>query len=401
MASHLPGVDPARSAIAFEQDVQHEPRLLPKKQKKPKRDRHKRLKVTFFRYAYYEPAFRYFVEQVLDTDFLPLPEATKHSEEVGVQNSSDYVCTPFKHILGDFIDALEAGADILIQFGGPCRLGYYGELQESILRDLGYDFTLLNFSQGIEQGYFGFAKETLKVVNPDINIPYGIRQLLSTANMVNRLDTARDYYLANAGFEDVPGSFAKAWANFMDAMNTAQTDHDINQIFRDSMAEMRAIPNHKPAYPIRIGIVGEMFTAIDGRSNLNLDEKLVAMGIEVHRMLNLTNVIIRSRNEANLRLSAAPYLTYNMGPTSTLTIAAANQYANEGFDGLIHAKSAGCTPEIDCEPLLQKISADYEIPVLYLTYDSQTSDTGLDTRLEAFYDMLVMKQAKKQKLSRR
>jgi len=40
------------------------------------------------------------------------------------------------------------------------------------------------------------------------------------------------------------------------------------------------------------------------------------------------------------------------------------------------------------------VSEDYSVPVLYLTYDSQTSDTGLDTRLEAFYDMLSMKKEK-------
>ena len=34
------------------------------------------------------------------------------------------------------------------------------------------------------------------------------------------------------------------------------------------------------------------------------------------------------------------------------------------------------------------------VPVLYLSYDSQTSDTGLDTRLEAFYDMIAMKKEK-------
>ena len=44
--------------------------------------------------------------------------------------------------------------------------------------------------------------------------------------------------------------------------------------------------------------------------------------------------------------------------------------------------------------MLQKVSEDYSVPVLYLTYDSQTSDTGLDTRLEAFYDMLAMKKGK-------
>ena len=60
-----------------------------------------------------------------------------------------------------------------------------------------------------------------------------------------------------------------------------------------------------------------------------------------------------------------------------------------------HAKSAGCTPEIDCIPVLQRVSEDFRMPILYLTYDSQTSDTGLDTRLEAFYDMLSMKKEKR------
>ena len=46
-------------------------------------------------------------------------------------------------------------------------------------------------------------------------------------------------------------------------------------------------------------------------------------------------------------------------------------------------------------PVLQSISEDFRVPILYLTYDSQTSDTGLDTRLEAFYDMLAMKKEKR------
>ena len=139
-----------------------------------------------------------------------------------------------------------------------------------------------------------------------------------------------------------------------------------------------------------------MFTAIDERSNLFLDHKLISMGVEVHRMMNLTNRYIRY-NEPNLRVSAGDYVAYDMGPTSTLTIVAAKRYAEEGFDGIIHAKSAGCTPEIDCVPVLQSISEDFRVPILYLTYDSQTSDTGLDTRLEAFYDMLAMKKEKKRR----
>ena len=36
------------------------------------------------------------------------------------------------------------------------------------------------------------------------------------------------------------------------------------------------------------------------------------------------------------------------------------------------------------------------MPILYLSFDTQTSETGLNTRLEAFYDMISMrKQARK------
>lgn len=387
-----PLLDHVRAKIAVEQR-KREPRLIPGKRRTFKRDRHKRTKVAFFRYCYYDPAFKFFVEQVLDADYLPLPEATKVTTELGAQHSTDYVCTPFKHILGDFIEALELGANVIVQFGGPCRLGYYGELQESILRDLGYDFDMLNFSGGIEGGWIGWAKQCLKVVNPDIAVPHAVKQLLVCGNMVTKLDEARDFYLANAGFERERGSFRRAWDSLMDAMRCATCDREVNEVFRAGMDAMRAIPLDKPDNPIRIGIVGEMFTAIDERSNLGLDEKLVRMGVEAHRMLNLTNRFIRY-NEPNLRVGCSAYATYDMGPTSTLTIAAAHKYAQEGFDGIIHAKSSGCTPEIDCVPVLQRISADFRIPTLYLTYDSQTSDTGLDTRLEAFYDMLAMKKEK-------
>ena len=60
----------------------------------------------------------------------------------------------------------------------------------------------------------------------------------------------------------------------------------------------------------------------------------------------------------------------------------------------MHLKSSGCTPEIDVMPVLQRLSRDYHVPVLFLSYDSQTSDTGLDTRLEAFYDMIAMRKAR-------
>ena len=45
-------------------------------------------------------------------------------------------------------------------------------------------------------------------------------------------------------------------------------------------------------------------------------------------------------------------------------------------------------------PVLQRLRRDYHIPVLFLTFDTQTSDACLDTRLEAFYDMIAMRKVR-------
>ena len=47
-------------------------------------------------------------------------------------------------------------------------------------------------------------------------------------------------------------------------------------------------------------------------------------------------------------------------------------------------------------PMLQKISNNTGIPIIYFTFDMQSSEVGIRTRLEAFYDMLIMKKEKEE-----
>jgi predicted nucleotide-binding protein (sugar kinase/HSP70/actin superfamily) len=251
---------------------------------------------------------------------------------------------------------------------------------------------MLNFSYGIEKGYVGWAKEVLAQVNPDIDIPYAIKQLLACATMLERLDEVRDFYMANAGFEtqEATGSCKRIWQNFLNNIGRATSKKEIDDCANSAISAMRDVEICKPLHPLRIGIIGEVYTAIDEHSNLGLDEKLMSMGVEVHRMLNFSNRYLHY-NEPNMRKSVSRYLSHDAGPTTTMTLFAAKKYAEEGFDGIIHAKCSGCTPEIDAMPMLTRLSADEHIPILFLTYDTETSDTGLMTRLEAFYDMLSMK----------
>lgn len=387
-----------RARTVVKATIQRLPRLIvPKPRgKKPGRtkERRSRTRVAFLRYSYYDIAFKYFVEQVLNAAYVPLPEPTRRTIELGSRNSSDYVCAPFKHILGDYIEALELGADVLVQFTGPCRLGYYGELQESILRDMGYDFKMLNFATLSGKPLTSYIEACKRKVNPTLSVPHGVRSMLAVFSILEHLDEANDFYLAHAGFEEERGSFDRTLSAYHADLRAAANERDIARAHKLGMAALRALPLRTPPSPLRVGIVGEYFTAVDPRSNLGLERKLLNLGIEVHRLLNMTHRNLHY-HEKNLRASISDYVHYDMGPTSSMTIAAALKYAQEGFDGVIHVKSSGCTPEVDCIPVLQRVGRDTGMPLLYVTYDSQTSDTGLDTRLEAFYDMLAMKKERR------
>lgn len=371
-----------------------EPRPLFFTGKHRKRDRHSRHRVAFFHFRSYGPAFRYFAEQVLDADYVPTPTPTRATIERGAEMSADYVCTPFKHIMGDYVAALDAGADVLVQVTGFCRLNYYGELAEMILRDAGYeDFRMLNFSDvatGKVRDYVAYCK---KVVNPDLSIAHGVKSLYGAYRMVEHIDAVRDRYLANAAFEVEPGSFDRVRRSFLSDMDTAQTNADIEAGFRRAMDAFDALPLDKPEHPVRVGIVGEYYTAQDPTSNLDVERKLLDLGVEVSNCMSISRFNLHYNAEAS-RAAIAEYSSYDMGPTSTFNIAWAKRYAEEGYDGIVHIKSAGCTPEIDVMPVLQRLSRDYRVPVLFLTFDTQTSDAGLDTRLEAFYDMIAMRKVR-------
>ena len=45
-------------------------------------------------------------------------------------------------------------------------------------------------------------------------------------------------------------------------------------------------------------------------------------------------------------------------------------------------------------PILERLSEEYNIPIIYFSFDSSDNEVAIDTRLEAFYDMLVQKKDK-------
>ena len=51
-------------------------------------------------------------------------------------------------------------------------------------------------------------------------------------------------------------------------------------------------------------------------------------------------------------------------------------------------KSFGCIPEITALSILEYIASENNIPMISLSFDAEDNEVGVDTRLEAFYDMI-------------
>lgn len=348
-----------------------------------------RVKVSFPQWGSYGVPIERLFTLGLDVDYVTPPPITKRTLELGSRFSPDFVCAPFKYCLGSYIEALEAGATLLVQTGGECRLGYYGEMHEQILRDLGYEFRFVNMARADYARPLSFYKE-FRVINPGLSLRKIAVTLLMVLKMVEYIDSVEDFIRKNIGFEIVPGSFDACHQDFLAEMRQVRSRKELRAAYRKHMRAFAAIRVNKPRYPLRVGIIGEYYTIMEPFSNHFMEKELARMGIIVDRWMNISNSLLHYPEEEILQRTSR-YVKYNMGATSMSTISKALEFARRGYDGIIHVKSFGCTPEMDAITVLQNISADYRIPILYFSFDSQTSETGIRTRLEAFYDMITMR----------
>lgn len=340
---------------------------------------------------YYIP-IKYLVSSVTNCKVLIPPQTTKKTIALGSKYSPDYVCVPFKYNLGNYIEALDNGATILLQAGGGCRYGYYAELQEQILKDLNYDFKFVNF---IENNHVSIKKiyKFTKSLNPNLNPLKFIYYALNTIIMIIIMDKLSKYPRENMGFEIEKNSFTKVEKSFLNELKkTTHSPISLIKTYFKYKKRYKQIKINKPKDCLKIGIVGELYSIMEPFCSNNMEKKIASYGIEVHRFTTLTYLLFQKKfNIKRLLKKGKKYLKYHLGADATESVVLSLELAKKKYDGIVHIKSFGCTPELNAMPILEKISNEYQIPIIYFSFDSNNSEVAIETRLEAFYDMLVQK----------
>ena len=351
-------------------------------------------KVSFPHMGNYHVAFKP-VAKLLGDEVIVAPPITKKTVELGCKYSPEAVCIPFKYNLGNYIEALDMGANVLIQAGGGCRYGYYGEIQEEILKKMGYKFDFVKINNKLNP--FEIV-HSFKKINPSLSYRAIVQTLIFAFYRITCIDAIEKNIRKNIGFQKNKGELENFHKKFLRELDSTVTVREVKSCEKKYLSALKKIEIQKPDNPIRVGVVGEFYVTLEPFSNFYLERELGRMGVEVHRFIDLSAILRQAflfkADIAKFLRYARPYLTNHIGAHGTESVGLSHKLIKQGFNGIIHIKPFGCMPEANAMFALQKMSKDFKIPIIYFSFDSLTSETGMKTRIEAFYDMLIMKQNK-------
>ncbi len=333
----------------------------------------------------------------LGAQVLPPPPTGRAALELGARYSPETACLPFKTTLGNFIQALEAGADTILTCGGegPCRLGYYAAVQRELLRDLGYSFDMVVVEPNIASVWQALRR--LTATGGWRRAPGAFR--LAGAKLAALDAIERAACLARPRAADCVDAARQQAVAAIDAATGPAAAAEAAAAFRRRLA---ALPGQDGPEPLAVGLAGEIYVMLENYVNNDLVRLLGRMGVAVRPTMLLgdyvrTHILRDSaacRRDRAVQALAAPYLGHYVGGHGVKSIGQAVAMERSGCDGLVHVFPFTCMPEVIAKNILPGVSDRTGIPVLSLAFDEQTGAAGTMTRLEAFVDLLAYRRKK-------
>ncbi len=312
-------------------------------------------------------------------------------KSIGCKYSPEYSCMPFKLILGNVLYSLERGADTVIMLGGsgPCRFGYFGHLLNMIAADLGYRFTFICLEPStLPRDIYGFKKLA--------GCSYGAmaRSLTLGWKKLEAIDALEQKYWSCLPYFRERNKYKDILQQAADRIVTCRRAPDIGRITQEYSSTMDSLSYHSYRLP-RVAMVGDIYTLNEPYSNQNIEMLLTDRSIETHRSIYTSSWVKNSLLPwekkvyyGRAKAWAKGYLDNSIGGFALDTVYHAIQSAHAGFDGIIHIFPVTCMPEIVSCQILQKVSRQKKIPIMSLIIDEHMEKTGLETRIEAFAELL-------------
>ena len=328
------------------------------------------------------------------------PYTSKETLSLGIKHSPEAICLPYKLILGNFIQALDGGADFVAMISAPgtCRLGEYSNGVEYALKELGYETKFVNLKLYNElNGMYDFLRR-LTGKNDPITFAHAIYLVLHMVFSLDKLESIYSYYRAR---EAKFGNCEKIYKKTLKKLSEANTGKEIRQAINEAEEAFKKVELDETREILHVGITGEIYVVLDQFSNQDIEKELGKMGVEVHRCLNISSFIKDTtllkhffKGETHLSRAerlAKPYLSRDIGGDALESVSDIIYAKEQKRDGIIHLSPFTCMPEIMSQNIFPSMREDVDIPILSLILDEQTGKAGYLTRLEAFVDLMRRK----------
>ncbi len=340
----------------------------------------------------------------LGLDVVLPPPTSRRTVELGVRHAPEFACFPLKLNIGNFLEAKELGADTILMAGGvgPCRFGYYAQVQREILADIGCQMEMVVLEP--PDTSWNELKEKIRYLIGDRSWWDVIRAIRFAWYKARAVDTVEEKVLYLRPRVDDPRELEDLYRAALREIDAAATKNQTWEAAREYISRMERLPQ-RPGPFLKVGLVGEIFTVLEPFANYEVERRLGLLGVEVTRSIYLSAWInehlfgglLRVKGLKEIKELASPYLNFFVGGHGKETVGSTVYYAQQGYDGVVHVAPFTCMPEIVAHSVLPAVIKDYHIPVLTLYLDEHSGEAGIVTRLEAFVDLL---RARREKLRR-
>ena len=345
--------------------------------------------------------------EILGHEVIMPPRPTRKTFDLGVKYSPEFACFPLKVITGSYLEALESGAEVLVTSGGhgPCRAGFYHEVHNRVLKNIGYDNEIIVFD-ALRENFFKVLSSFFKVKAN--NSFRKVKEAVQTVyKMAYSLDRFEKEITKKRAYEITKGEFTTAWQKINELYDQkVYTPEDVEKVELEAnellnRIKIKEIPGQDK---IRIGIAGEIYVVLEPSVNMEIEELLNSLGVEVERSQYLSEWIEFSliprryskSHEYEILKKADKWLEINIGGHAKQSVGFMVDFHDRGFDGVIQLMPFGCLPELVAQSIIPKISSELGIPILTLSLDEQTGNANVQTRLEAFLDLVKFNKFERQ-----
>ena len=327
-----------------------------------------------------------------------IPDPTnREAIKIGVKQSPEFVCFPFKATIGDFVNAIEKGADTLIMAidCGPCRFGFYASVQERILKDMGYkDITIIPLDQA-DLLDFKWVK-TLQEVSGRKDLSMYSKFVKAVIFFIKKAKLLNDIQIAEGifrAYERNQGDTTDLIKNLLNKLDQANTLSELKKFKSVIKQDFSNLDIDKTRSPLRVGVSGEIHISLEPYVNLDIRRKLGEMNIEVHQSLSLYDWVVHkfhlNYHRKWLEHLSHPYVPMDIGGECQWVLGEYIDKAQAGFDGFVHQYPFLCMPEVTARTIItNKLKGIYDLPIIYFSFDEQSGLAGFRTRLEAFSDLM-------------